>query len=76
MVIKMPIDDFELGIGVFRIRDWRTESPFPKPKHTNPQFKITNWSFYHHLVISNFSSLMFVSLGTANYLLAFKWVGY
>ena len=39
MVIKLPIDDFELEIGVFK-------------------FKITNWSFYHQLVIPTFSSLV------------------
>ena len=27
-------------------------------KNTNPQFKITYWSFYHQLVISTFSSLI------------------
>ena len=27
-------------------------------KNTNPLFKITDWSFYHQLVISTFSSLM------------------
>ena len=28
------------------------------PKNTNSQFKITNWPFYHQLVISTFSSLV------------------
>ena len=27
-------------------------------KNTNPQLKITNWSCYHQLVISTFSSLL------------------
>ena len=27
-------------------------------KNTNPQLKITNWSFYHQLVISTFNSLL------------------
>ena len=31
---------------------------FPNLKNTNSQFKITNWSFYHQLVISTFSSHM------------------
>ena len=46
-VIKLPTGDLELGIGVFRIRDWRFKSQIPNPKNTNPQFKITNWKFYH-----------------------------
>ena len=29
MVIKLPIGDFELGIGVFRIMDWGFKSPIP-----------------------------------------------
>ena len=33
------------------------KSPIPNPKNTNPQFKITNWSLHHQLVISPFSSL-------------------
>ena len=45
MVIKLPIGDFEMGIGVFRIKDWGFKSPIPNPKNTNPHFKITNWSF-------------------------------
>ena len=51
MVIKWSIGDFELGIGVFRIRDWGFISPNPNPKNTNPQFKITSWLFYHQLLI-------------------------
>ena len=35
LVIKLPIGDFELGIGVFWIGD------FQNPKNTNPQLKIT-----------------------------------
>ena len=31
-------------------------------KNTNPQLKITNWSFYHQLVISTFSSLTMMLL--------------
>ena len=58
MVIKLQFADFELGIGVFKIRYWGFKSPIPKPKNTNPQFKITNLSIYHQLVISIFSSLM------------------
>ena len=34
--------------------------PIPHPKNTNPQFKITNWKFYHQLVIFTFSSLLFM----------------
>jgi hypothetical protein len=50
-VIKLLISDFDLGIGVFRIGD------LLNPENTNSKFKITNRSFYHQLVISNFSSL-------------------
>ena len=32
--------------------------PIPYLKNTNPQFKITDWLFYHHLVISTFISLI------------------
>ena len=53
-MIKLPIGDFELGIGAFRIGDWE----FPNPENTNFLFKITNWSFYHQLVISAFNSLI------------------
>ena len=58
MVIKLPIGDFELGIGIFRIRYWGFKSPILNFKNTIPQFKITNWSFDHQLVISTFSSLI------------------
>ena len=56
MVIKLPIADFELGIGVFRIGDQGFKSPIPNPKNPIPRFKITNWSFYHPLVIYTLSS--------------------
>ena len=39
----MPIGDFELENGVFRITDWGFKSAIPNPKNTNPQFKNTNW---------------------------------
>ena len=55
MMIKLQIDYFELEIGVFKIRNWRFKSPIPNQKNTNPQFNITNWQFYHHLVNSTFS---------------------
>ena len=58
MVIKLPIGDFELEIRVFWIREWGFKSHIFNPKKTNPQIKITNWSFYHQLVIFIFSSLM------------------
>ena len=45
MGIKLPIGDFELGIGVFKIRDWIFKFPIPNPINTNPQLKITNWLF-------------------------------
>ena len=46
MMIKFLIDGFELGISVFRIRDWGFKSLIPIPKNTNPQFKIicSSWS--------------------------------
>ena len=52
LVIKLPIGDLELGIGVLGlgIRD------FPNPENTNPW--ITNWLLYYQLVISTFSSLL------------------
>ena len=53
MVIKLHIDGFELWVGVLRIRDWGFKSPIPNPTNTNPQFKITSWSFYHQLLISS-----------------------
>ena len=55
---KLPIRDFELGIGVFRIKDSGFKSPIRTLKNANPQFKITNWQFYHHLVIFTFSFLL------------------
>ena len=58
LAIKLPVVDFELRIIVFMIRDWGFKSPIPFPKNTYPQFKITNWSFYHQLVISTISSLV------------------
>ena len=42
MVIKLLIDEFELGICFFRFRDWWFQFPILNPKNTNPQFKITN----------------------------------
>ena len=50
--------NFEPRIGVFRIRDWGFKFPIPSPKNTNPQFKITNWQFYHHLGLFTFISLL------------------
>ena len=38
---QIPISDFELGIGVFRIRDCGFR--FPYPENTNPKFKLINW---------------------------------
>ena len=58
LVIKLPIGDFELGIGVFRIGDRGFKSTIPNPQNTNTQIKIINWQFYHHLVIFTFSSLL------------------
>ena len=55
MMNKFPIVDFDLGIGVFW--DLGLEIYIP-----NPQFKFTNWSFHHQLVISTFSSLLSLSL--------------
>ena len=54
MVIKLPIGGFELGIGVFMIRDQGFKSQIPNPNNTNPKFKITNWSLYHQFMISTF----------------------
>ena len=61
MVIKLSIGDLGLGIGVLElgILDWNPQSPIVK--NTNPKFKITMWSFYHQLVISTFSSLLFAN---------------
>ena len=42
MVIILPIGDFELEIGLFRIKDWGFKSPIPNPKNTNFQFIISN----------------------------------
>ena len=55
MVIKLPIGDFELEIGLLRIRDlgFNSQSPILKL----PKFQITNRSFYHQLVISTFGLL-------------------
>ena len=61
VVIKLPIGDFELGLGVFRIGDWGLKSQIPNPKNTNSQFKMTNWQFYHYSVIFTFSSLITMS---------------
>jgi hypothetical protein len=46
-VIKLPIGDFKLGIGVFRIGDCGLKSPIHNPKNTNLQLKITIWQFYN-----------------------------
>ena len=58
MVIKCPIGDFGSGIGSFGIGNWGFKSPITNPKNTDPQFKITNWQFYHRLVTFTFSSLL------------------
>ena len=46
MMLKFPIDGFELGISVFSIGDWGFKSLIPMPTNTNPQFKIicSSWS--------------------------------
>ena len=49
MVIKLPIGDFEFGVGVFRIRDWGFKASILNPKTLNPNSNspisklITNW---------------------------------
>ena len=56
MGMKLVIDDFVKGIGVFRIRDWGFKSPIPNPKNTNAPIQI------HQLVIlSPISTLSSVS---------------
>ena len=56
LLIKLPIGDFELGIGVFQNYQFVILSPISDLINTNPQFKMTNWSFYHQLLIYTFSS--------------------
>ena len=56
MVIKLPIGDFELDIGVFRIRDLGFKSPILKTPI--PNSKTPTVHFYHQLVISTLSSLL------------------
>ena len=55
LVIKLPIGDFELGIGVFRILGLEIS---PNSKNTNPKLKIKNWLFYYQLGLSTLSSLL------------------
>ena len=61
--MKLLISDFEWAIGVLRIGD------FPNPKNTNSQIEFINWSFYHQLVISTFSSLVLENLKSNHQLL-------
>ena len=54
MILNWGLVFLGLGIG-----------DFSNPRNTNSQFIITNWSFYHQLVISTFSSL--IGLNNANH---------
>ena len=57
-MIKLPISDFEMGIGVFQNHKLVIYSPIGDFEKHQPQFKITYWSFYHQLVNLIFSSLV------------------
>ena len=58
MVIKLPIGNFELGIGDLFYPIPYLESPITNPFIANTQIKLTNWSYYHQMVISTFNALI------------------